>query len=47
MRNTTNIPYVKKYDANGRLINPIKGVYSSNGPNRRQRRMYLQKSSRL
>lgn len=33
-----NIPYVKKYDTNGVLTNPIKDFYASREPNRRERR---------
>lgn len=33
-----NVPYVKQYDAQGNLINPINGEYRSTGPNRRMRR---------
>ena len=32
-----NIPYVKKYDENGELTNPINGVYVSSFPNRQAR----------
>ena len=32
-----NIPYVKKYDSLGQLINPINGKYENNFPNRRVR----------
>lgn len=33
-----NVPYVKSYDANGDLINPILFAYRGYGPNRAQRR---------
>lgn len=32
-----NKPYIKQYDENGVLANPIIGSYSPTGPNRRQR----------
>jgi len=32
-----NIPYVKKYDEQGILLNPIKGSYPNRFPNRIQR----------
>jgi len=35
---TTNTPYVKSYDANGDLINPILFKYGGYGPNRKARR---------
>jgi hypothetical protein len=35
---TLNIPYVKKYDKNGDVTNPIGSGYFSNGENRKQRR---------
>lgn len=34
-----NIPYVKAYDANGDLINPILFQYKGYGPNRKERRL--------
>lgn len=34
-----NIPYVKQYDANGEVTNPIRGLYPNRGPNRKTRRM--------
>ena len=33
-----NIPYVKQYNSEGELINPITGVYPQPNPNRRTRR---------
>jgi len=33
-----NIPYVKTFDKNGKLENPIDGFYISPYPNRKQRR---------
>ena len=36
-KNNMNTPYVKKYK-NGKLENPITSVYTSEYPNRRQRR---------
>lgn len=38
-----NTPYVKEYDKNGVLKNPIKSAYWSNFENRQQRRKKLQK----
>jgi len=39
-----NKPYVKQYSAKtGALLNPLKGNYVSMEPNRRGRRLYLQK----
>ena len=38
-----NIPYKKKYDKNGVVVNPIKSNYMSNEPNRSERRKKLQK----
>lgn len=37
-----NKPYVKEV-VDGEIINPIKGSYPSDYPNRKQRRKYLQK----
>lgn len=37
----TNKPYVKKYDATGKLINPIDGSYINKAPNRHMRRKNL------
>ncbi len=36
-----NIPYVKQFDQNGILANPIKGSYTSDFPNRSKRRKEL------
>jgi len=36
-----NKPYVKVFDKNGVLTNPIKGMYIPDEPNRRQRRASL------
>ena len=33
-----NTPYVKKFDKNGQLINPIEGIYKSESQNRSERR---------
>lgn len=41
MAEALNIPYVKKYDNNGQLINPIRGAYISEFSNRKQRREIL------
>lgn len=38
MLRSYNKPYVKRYDENGKITNPIKGAYLTNGLNRRQRR---------
>jgi hypothetical protein len=32
-----NIPYVKQFDKNGTLLNPIKGSYLNEFPNRSER----------
>lgn len=34
-----NKPYVKEYNSDGEVINPIKGSYLNWYPNRRQRRI--------
>ena len=36
-----NIPYVKKFDNFGDLVNPIESGYFSSEPNRKQRREYM------
>ena len=33
-----NTPYVKEYDKNGELLNPINGKYVNEFPNRQQRK---------
>ena len=33
-----NTPYVKEYDKNGELLNPINGKYVNKFPNRQQRK---------
>jgi hypothetical protein len=40
----TNIPYIKQFDANGNIINPItrENLYINNGSNRRQRSEIVQ-----
>jgi hypothetical protein len=38
MRESSNVPYVKKYDENGNVSNPIKDIYKSEDSNRRTRR---------
>jgi len=38
-----NMPYVKEYDNDGILINPIRRSYISKDSNRRKRRMSKQK----
>jgi hypothetical protein len=40
MNNTLNVPYVKKYDENGKLLNPIKGIYLSGVSNRRKSKKF-------
>ena len=44
MTNQINAPYVKQFDSNGTLLNPIKGSLVSNFPNRKQRRQIKQKN---
>ena len=39
MTESVNVPYQKKYDDKGVIINPIKGMYLPRGPNRHARRM--------
>lgn len=36
-----NTPYVKKFDKNGQLINPIEEIYKSEFQNRSERRKKL------
>jgi len=43
MVESMNVPYVKKYNENGQVTNPIKGNYISEFPNRKERREDLQK----
>lgn len=38
-----NVPYVKQFDSNGTLTNPIEKFYHNESPNRRQRRSGLKK----
>lgn len=38
-----NTPYVKRYDENGVVTNPINGLYPSLGENRKARRSILNK----
>ena len=38
-----NVPYVKQQDENGKCINPIKGKYVNEHPNRKERREPMQK----
>lgn len=38
-----NTPYVKEYNENGELLNPIKGKYASSNPNRSNRRLIHKK----
>lgn len=38
-----NKPYVKQYDKNGVVLNPIIGSYNTKFPNRTNRRSHLQK----
>lgn len=44
MTTPMNVPYVKAYDNNGFLANPIIEGYMSNFPNRKQRRKIKQKN---
>jgi hypothetical protein len=37
-----NKPYVKQFNENGELVNPIKGIYASVFPNRERRRRIKQ-----
>lgn len=41
-----NIPYVKRYDKDGNLINPIKEGYYSLYPNRRNRKLSLKRAAK-
>jgi hypothetical protein len=41
MEKSTNIPYVKKYDAMGEILNPIGNGYFHHGDNREKRRINL------
>lgn len=43
MQENINIPYVKQYDKEGELSNPIDGHYLTSGLNRENRRRPLQK----
>jgi len=43
MKEAMNKPYVKMYDENGAIINPIKGKLITRFEARKQRREYLQK----
>ena len=38
-----NTPYVKEYDENGVVLNPIIGSYKTESANRQNRRSHLQK----
>lgn len=38
MEPTINMPYVKEFDENGQLLNPIKGMFKTQGLNRKMRR---------
>ncbi len=42
-RAAKNVPYVKHYDKNGKLTNPIETGFFQYGPNRKARRAPLQK----
>lgn len=44
MTNQINTPYVKQFDSNGTLLNPITGKLTNNFPNRKQRRQIKQKN---
>lgn len=41
MGKSINTPYVKEFDENGVLINPIIGAYICGGENRKKRREHL------
>jgi hypothetical protein len=41
-----NTPYVKRFNENGELLNPINGTYMSQHPNRRQRKS-MEKGTRM
>lgn len=36
-----NEPYIKQYDENGKIANPIEGIIIPKFPNRRERRQHL------
>lgn len=38
-----NVPYVKKFDDNGKVTNPIVGIYSSGKSDRKLRRSFNKK----
>lgn len=38
-----NVPYVKEYDRNGQVSNPIRDILMSQFPNRKERRQIKQK----
>jgi hypothetical protein len=40
-----NTPYVKQFDKNGTLLNPIRGIYKNPFPNRRERRQKVKPMS--
>jgi hypothetical protein len=39
-----NVPYVKKYDTDGKVINPVIGAYIHEYDNRKKRRIVMQKA---
>ena len=43
MQESMNQPYVKQFDSNGTLLNPIKGMYLNESPNRKERREIFNK----
>ena len=45
METIINVPYVKQYDENGKVLPLPKGGYVNEHPNRRQRRQFLQNKS--
>lgn len=45
MMQSTNQPYVKKFNKDGICTNPLKGAYINHGPNRRERRAYMQRKA--
>ena len=43
--NYVNTPYIKEYNKEGILTNPLIGAYRDKYPNRKQRRQHLQKDN--
>ena len=42
---TINVPYVKQYDENGKVLPLVNGVYLNENPNRRERRRHKSNKS--